>query len=34
VIFQDLTIYTKGLAAFEGSPVLDIKAAKKEGKVF
>jgi len=29
---SDTHIYVKGLDAFEGSPVLDIKAAKKEGK--
>jgi len=29
---SDTHIYVKGLDAFEGSPVLDIKAAKKEGE--
>jgi len=34
VKISDTHIYVKGLDAFEGSPVLDIKAVKKEEKVF
>ena len=34
VKISDTHIYVKGLDAFEGSPVLDIKAAKKKEKVF
>ena len=33
VKISDTHIYVKGLDAFEGSPVLDIKAAKKEEKI-